>query len=142
MGKIVVNGLVEKRAELAGEIKAAEKNLHVMRESLSHLDATIRLLAPEVQLSRISAKRRYRRSNLFEHGELSRSVRETLRDAKAPLSSRDIAIAVLTPRGFGRDATAIKNTCGGVLRVLCSMEGAGQARKVNASGNPALWERS
>ncbi|WP_076587172.1 hypothetical protein [Solilutibacter tolerans] len=65
MGKIVVNGLVEKRAELAGEIKGAEQNLQVMRESLSHLDATIRLLAPEVELSRVSAKRRYRKNSVF-----------------------------------------------------------------------------
>ena len=141
MGKIVVNGLVEKRAELAGEIKAAEQNLHVMRESLSHLDATIRLLAPEVELTRISAKRRYRKNSVFGRGELSRAVRETLRDAREPLSSRDIASAILSLRGLEHDATAFKEACVGVSRTLWSMESAGQARKADTRGKNTLWEK-
>lgn len=141
MGKIVVNGLVEKRAELAGEIKATEQNLQVMRESLSHLDATIRLLAPEVELSRISVKRRYSKNNLFGRGELSRAVRETLRDAHVPLSSKDIAVAILTLRGLEHDATAFKVTCAGVSRALWNMESVGQAQKADANRKVALWEK-
>lgn len=141
MGKIVVNGLVEKRAELAGEIKAAEQNLQVMRESLSHLDATIRLLAPEVELSRIGVKRRYSKNNLFGRGELSRAVRETLRDAQAPLSSKDISIAILAPRGLEHDAAAFKVTSAGVSRALWNMESAGQARKADSNRKVALWEK-
>ncbi len=141
MGKIVVNGLVEKRAELAGEIKSAEQNLQVMRESLSHLDATIRLLAPDVELSRVSTKRRYRKNSLFGRGELSRAVRESLRDAHEPLSGRDIALAILEQRGLEHDAAAIKDACIGVSRTLCNMEAAGQAWKADTSGKSALWEK-
>lgn len=95
MGKVVVNGLVEKRAEIAGEIEEAEQRILTLKLSLSHLDATIRLLAPEIRLASIKSKRPYRKNTTFGPGELSRLVRETLRDADRPLSTGDITRQIL-----------------------------------------------
>ncbi|WP_076587173.1 hypothetical protein [Solilutibacter tolerans] len=68
-------------------------------------------------------------------------MRETLRDAREPLSSRDIAIAILALRGLEHDATALKEACVGVSRTLWSMESVGQALKVDARGKNTLWEK-
>ena len=42
----VVSALVDKRAELAGQIVRAEQQLGQFRADLIHVDATIRLFAP------------------------------------------------------------------------------------------------
>ncbi|PNS09109.1 hypothetical protein Lysil_0738 [Lysobacter silvestris] len=111
MSKIVVNGLVEKRSEIAGNIKEVEGQLQVMHESLSHLDATIRLLDPNIALSQIKAKRPYRKNAIFGTGEVSRRVREVLRDAGGtPLSTADIALQILIERGLEQDAAARSRT--------------------------------
>ncbi len=45
----VVSALVAKRAELAGEIEAAEKRVAKLRADLLHLDATLRLFDAEAE---------------------------------------------------------------------------------------------
>ena len=42
----VVSALVDKRAELAGQIVRIEQQLGQVRSDLIHVDATIRLFAP------------------------------------------------------------------------------------------------
>jgi hypothetical protein len=44
----VISGLTTKRAELAGELGAAEKRVVQLRADLDSLDATIRLFNPTI----------------------------------------------------------------------------------------------
>ena len=53
----VVSALVNKRAEIAGMITRTEQQLGQFRADLVHLDATIRLFAPEMEPKTIPAKR-------------------------------------------------------------------------------------
>jgi len=52
----VVSALVDKRAELAGQIVRIEQQLGQFRADLIHADATIRLFAPTLEPETIQAK--------------------------------------------------------------------------------------
>lgn len=95
----VITALVAKRAELAGEIVAAEKRLDQMRADLAHLDGALRIFggpAPET----IAAKPVRTRCAWFGNGELARWVLDTLRDAPGPMTAGDIARAVMAAKGL------------------------------------------
>jgi hypothetical protein len=77
----VVSGLVAKRGELAGEAERHRRALDRLAEKLRHLDATIRLFAPDYALGGIRATQRRRTRRWFGPGECQRLVLEVLRDA-------------------------------------------------------------
>ena len=89
----VVSALVEKRAELSGRIAAAERQLRTMYEALAHLDATLLLLDPTLRPERIRAKRPPTALPVIP--DLYRYVLDALRMAAEPLSSREVARAVM-----------------------------------------------
>lgn len=89
----VVAALAEKRAELAGQIEAAERRLRTMHESLVHLDATLRLFDPSFRPESVKARRPS--TALPVIADLYRYVLDALRMAPGPLSSREIARAVM-----------------------------------------------
>jgi len=96
----VVSALVKKRAEIAGMITRTEQQLGQFRADLVHLDATIRLFAPEIEPKTIPAKR-IRQSDLwFEQGELSRRVLDALRRAGEPIRAPDLVRAVMIDNGL------------------------------------------
>ena len=96
----VVSALVNKRAEIAGMITRTEQQLGQFRADLVHLDATIRLFAPEMEPKTIPAKR-IRQSDLwFEQGELSRRVLDALRRVGEPIRAPDLVRAVMIDKGL------------------------------------------
>ncbi len=96
----VVSALVNKRAEIAGMITRTEQQLGQFRADLVHLDATIRLFAPEMEPKTIPAKR-IRQSDLwFEQGELSRRVLDALLRAWEPIRAPDLVRAVMIDKGL------------------------------------------
>jgi hypothetical protein len=52
----VVAALISKRAELAGLIEHQQKEMGRLADDLAHLDATLRLFSPEIDLRTIRAK--------------------------------------------------------------------------------------
>ena len=79
----VVSALVSKRAEIAGLITRTEQQLGQFRADLVHLDAALRLFAPELEPKTIPAKRIRQADLWFEHGELPKRVLDALRRAQA-----------------------------------------------------------
>jgi hypothetical protein len=129
-------GLIEKRAELAGEIDAAQARLDQMRSEVVHLDAAIRLLAPESYPELIPPKKPSRKGcDWFGRGELGRLVLDVLRDAQEPLPTQDVAWAVMERRGMpAGDLVAlrrIENMTKGALR---RREGVTTQRVTDGSG--------
>jgi hypothetical protein len=92
MTDLAVTALVRKRAELAGEIEAAEVRLRELRANLAHLDASIRLFDPGYPIAQIAAKKpQPERPVVFERGELGRTILDILRTAPEPLTVAQIA---------------------------------------------------
>jgi hypothetical protein len=98
----VLNALVAKRAEIAGKIEHNQLELRRLVAELDHLDAAIRIFDPAVDIGAVRAKPVPPRHAAFK-GEVTRCVYEALKTAKEPLSSRDIALRLMTERGLNPD---------------------------------------
>ncbi len=96
----VVSALVSKRAEIAGLIARTEQQLGQFRADLVHLDATLRLFAPELEPKTIPAKRIRQADLWFERGELPRRVLDALRRAREPIRAPDVVRAVMIDKGL------------------------------------------
>jgi hypothetical protein len=71
---------------------------------LGHVDATLRLLDPSIEVDAIPNKRIVKRIRLFRQGELGRLILGALREADAPLSTAQIVTAILAAGGHGESA--------------------------------------
>ena len=96
----VVAALKDKRAELSGGIADLEKRIGQHRADLLHVDAVLRLFAPDFEPAAIPPKAVRQPSGWFRPGELARMVLEVLRAAPAPLSIREITAQMMERRGL------------------------------------------
>src|SRR3954468_6277395 len=108
----VVAALKDKRAELSGSIADLEKRIGQHRADLLHVDAVLRLFAPEFEPSTILPRAVRRPNSWFKPGELARLVLEVLRTAPAAMSVREITAQVMERRGLdpqdGRTAELLR----------------------------------
>ena len=96
----VVSALRTKRAEISGYIADLERKINRQRAVLANVDATIRLFSPGINPAAIPPKRAYRRTKYFSRNELSRLTQAALRTALGPLTSAEIAAAVMQAKGM------------------------------------------
>jgi hypothetical protein len=105
--RYALHALKERRALLDGEMRECERKLRYLRETLTHLDATLALLIPRAipRPSRPSGPP-YKRVKLFGAGKLSRLILDALRKAGRPLSAPEVTAAVVAELDYGTDAAA------------------------------------
>jgi hypothetical protein len=137
--KHVVSALRLKRAEISGHIHDLEKRIARQRANLANLDATIKLFSPSTNPDAIPPKRAYRRTRYFAHNELSRLTQDALRTALGPLTSAEIAIAIMQTKGMPPSDAAFKEIVAArALTVLRRLAKRGAVAKSGTSRN-ALW---
>jgi hypothetical protein len=135
----VVSALKAKRAELAGEIGAAEKQIAQLRADLVHLDATLRLFDPAAEPAAIPARRPYRRRRWFSDGELPRRILDTLRTSQEPLSASVVTARVMAAKGLDiGDAATLLMIRKGVQSYLRRQSGA-LVETAGRKGRDVLW---
>jgi hypothetical protein len=97
----LISGLVTLRRELTGQIIALEDQAAEFRKSVAHVDAVLRLVDPAFDLERVPPKRVAHRSRYFGSQELSRMLREVLRDMDGRSAGiAEIGDAVMTRKGM------------------------------------------
>ena len=96
----VIAALRDKRAELSGGIADLEKRIGQHRADLLHVDAVLRLFAPDLEPAAILPKAVRQPSGWFRPGELARMVLDVLRTAPAALSVREITMQIMDRRGL------------------------------------------
>lgn len=136
----VLHALTRKRAEIAGKIEHCQLELRRLIAELDHVDATTRIFNPAVDIGGIRAKPVPPRHAAFK-GEVTRIVFKTLRDATAPVTSRDIATVLMKERGLNPDdrelsVIMVKRVCA-CLRVQRQK---GLIRTVAAEGGLQGWK--
>ena len=104
----VISALRLKRSEISGHIHDLEKRIARQRANLANLDATIKLFSPGANPDDIPPKRAYRRTRYFARNELSRLTQDALRTLSGPLTSAEIAAAVMQAKGMAADDVALK----------------------------------
>jgi hypothetical protein len=137
--RYALSALRNKRATIAAEIAQLERQLRHRKKSLVHVDATLRLLDPSIELDSIPNKRLLpKRVKLFRQGELGRLILGALRQAEGePLSTREIASAVLAAGGHGEAARP--TVAPRVRGNLCYLERRGKVTKTG-NGKGVRWQ--
>ena len=113
-GSHAIAALVRKRADLAGQMEAAEKRLRALQASLVHVDATIRLFDADYPIAEIAPKRAGYKPVL---PGLSRYVLDTLRNNAGPLTAWDISKRIAAQLGMeDRHVNRIEKSVSAYLR--------------------------
>ena len=96
----MVEGLVKRRAELAGEMKRLQARLAELARDLETLDGALRIVAPDLDIPAIAPKLVKPPEDWSKRGEMSRQVLAALRLSKKPLTAREIASQMIVERGL------------------------------------------
>ncbi len=137
----VVNGLVKRRAEIAGEIENTQKKLGDLVEDLAQLDAVILQFDPSYEIKSIVPKAWRPPEHWSKRGEMSRVILGIMRQATEPLTTRDIALQLLTERALDKNDKALVRLM--TKRVAVSLRGyreSGHIRSMQGPGQYNLWE--
>jgi len=96
---LTVQGLIRKRAEMAGQVTALQAQLGELIAAMSHIDASIRVFKPEIELDDLPEKLAPAPFTGFR-GEIQRFLLDELRKANHPLSTFNLAEAIMRKRGL------------------------------------------
>ncbi len=128
--------------DLAGEVERHRRTLDRLGDELRHLDATIRLFAPDYDLGGIRVRRRRHRHQWFKPGECQRLVLEVLRDAPGPLSDQGMTAAVGGRKGLQDRPEILASLHKTTQAVLRRLAGKGVARAAGLVDGERAWERA
>jgi hypothetical protein len=134
MTDYALEALKRKRADMTGEIARCHARLAELSADLEHLDATIRLFAPDFVQESVLPKVFTPPKSWSKRGEMSRAVLSILRIAKGPLSTREIAAMIVSQRGLDTDAGILNVMTRRVGHVLRDKREAGLVRSVEETG--------
>lgn len=141
MTDYMIEGLVKKRAELAGEIERTHDTLRSLAADLGHIDATLHILAPDRAVEAIKSKVFRPPADWSKRGEMTRMVLSILRTARAPMTTREIGERMIVERGLIADATTLNSMGRRVACVLRRQRELGRTRSTDGeAGFWALWE--
>ena len=122
---LVLSAMSRQRATLAGEIEALDAKLGQLRAALVHLDAAIRIMCPDAEPELIRPRKPSRKGcDWFGRQELPRLILAGLREAGRPLSTVEIARAMMVCKGMDAgDVIALQRVTGMVKDVLHRQDG-------------------
>ncbi len=135
----VVTGLIAKRGELAGLVDHHKKQLERLGADLSHLDAAIKLFAPEIDLRTLKAKEHRRRNVHFQSGERPRRILDTLRQAGGPLTSRQLAECISAAKGLDTAPQVLADTQKSLIVALGKLVERGIVARIDEGGSAYRW---
>lgn len=132
-----INTLERLHMELGGQILENRQRYDELSHQMRHVEAVIKLLDPDYNLSRITVKRR-QPNKWFKRGTLYRRALDVLRAATEPMTTAEIAAAVLAAHGV-QDATSddMQGIALAIQHSLKNHEDTGVERVGEAS--PARW---
>ncbi len=99
----LLSGLLSKRAELIGKIEHCHKEIAKLNTAVNHLEATLRLIAPELDLSTQKPKEYRPRQSPFRNGEVPVLILNLLRERQAPMATNEIAYTLAAQRNLPTD---------------------------------------
>jgi hypothetical protein len=135
-----ISGLVAKRAEIAGQIEHTQDALRQLVIDLDHIDSAIHIFDPSIELQEIKSRPVPPKHQAFK-GEVTRIVLATLRNAKRPLTTADIAQRVMAERGLNTaNARLLKTMQKRTGACLRHWQHKGVAAKKPGPGQFVLWE--
>lgn len=136
----VLSGLIRKRAELVGEIDGLTAIVQQKAIELDHLDATIRIFKPDIDLEQIKPKTVPPRHQALP-GEMIRGVLSVLRESKEPLTSAEITARLMKRRAMNAaDPVLMRTISKRVFACARNARNKGLLRSTKEPGQQMLWE--
>lgn len=133
----VISGLVSKRSDLAVLAKHYAQELDRLDADLKHLDATIKLFDPEMDLRTLPPKQFREANRIFRHGESNRLILEVLREAGGTLNTLEIAQRIANKKKLDESQVkAVRDT------VLDSLRRAEKKGVIRQTGREGMWLQS
>ena len=126
-------------AQLGGEIQDNRREAKRLAEAMKHVEAVLKMLAPSFNVSTIASRRRYKQHSPFKRGGGTRRMMDILRTAPGPMTSSQVAEAILRAAGVPEPtAEEIRNARGSVHATLRRYQG----KSVEAVGDgfPVRWK--
>ena len=141
-GKAVLSGLIEKRAQLAGQIEETKRALAVLVRDIDAIDHAIRLFDPRVDVLAIPAKtKRMTKARAQLGGDVGRDVLDIVRAAGVPQSIREISSRILADRHLDEsDERVFRVMRGRVYAVLRHYTAQGLLRQSGSGEGWQVWE--
>ncbi len=96
----VISALVKRRSELTGEIDYTHERLRKLAADLEALDATILQFDADYRVEQIRPKGFRPPNDWANRGEMSTVILTILRQAAEPLTTRDIALELMTTKAM------------------------------------------
>jgi hypothetical protein len=135
----LINALVHKRGMLAGELERHQATVRQLMIDLDNIDGTLRLFDPAVDASRIKPKPLPPFMGA-DKGQVARIILGTLRTAKRPFSTVELARHVMVERGLNTTDKGLvelmTERVGSDLRYLRQR---GSIKSIKKAGQYVLW---
>lgn len=116
--KIVISQLTAKRAEIAGEIQKAEKQLDKLRADLASIDRALLIFDPKINPKAIGPRPKRTGAPILPYGVFARAVLDVLRHASAPMTAKQVALQIakehdlaVTPALLVRYSSKVRTAC-------------------------------
>jgi hypothetical protein len=136
----VIAALVKRRSNLTGEIEHSQRHTRKLLEDLEHLDATIRQFDPDYKLEEVRPKGFRPPSDWASRGEMSRVVLGMLRQASEPMTTRDVALAIMKHRRLNAtDEKMVRKMTKRAGVALRAQRNNGFVRSQNGTGLYMMW---
>lgn len=132
-----VAGLLSKREQLLTLRKHLETEARKVTCDIDHLEACIALFDPANTPEEI---RRYTTKHRAQKGHVKRFVLAFLRDAKHPVTSRDITEAWIKDRGLRADDATFVIIRKRIGACLTGLQADGMAKGTGSQGDYKGWE--
>lgn len=133
-----ISGLLTKRANLFNEAEGIRDRLAEIRNDIGAMDRTLTVLGYTGDLD--VAMPRQKREVLFDRGELSKAIYGELRTAAEPLSTREIARAIILKRGEDpQDEKHLLELVKRTSKALCQLRQKGYIRAAKDVRGGTMW---
>lgn len=143
MTDYMIQGLAKRRAEIAGELRAAHDRVSQLVKDLAALDEALRIVAPDMEVEAIRPKMFRPPDDWASRGQMSRLVLSILRQARDPLTTREIAAQMILERGLDAgDRKLLPLMVRRVGSALRHQREKGLVESTEGPGNYQLWEIS
>jgi hypothetical protein len=104
-----IYALRDKRSEIIGEIRHLEGKTRKLRESLSHVEATLNIFAPEEASKDGKGRPTPSIAGYFRHKEIPVMCLTLLRTEAKPMTVRTIAKAIVAAKSLPTNDLALEN---------------------------------
>jgi hypothetical protein len=133
--KQAVLTLSQLHAELAGKLLQNKIAAVKIRTSMMQVEAVLKMLQPDFNISVIAPKRRVIGNPWFKRGTLYRSAVDVMRRAGRPMTAREITDALIAEKAPAATRKQAIDIQAAILASLRKRVG----KTVHGEGSPAAW---